>query len=86
MQASIWLPVILASLGPVIIPPAHMAVLWFYWQNYARFVDRRFCSCSCWDTVFKGKFLFSSKSIFIIYPNTAQVTRDSQIEGKMKDK
>lgn len=56
MKALQWLPGFFGSLGPVFIPPAHMAVLWTFWQSYARFVDRRFCSCSCWDTVFKGTF------------------------------
>lgn len=60
MRLSIWIPGILGILGPIVIPIAHMVVLWFYWQNYARFVDRRFCSCSCWDTVFKGNQSTSS--------------------------
>lgn len=54
MQALRWLPGICGSLGPALIPPAHIAILWFFWQNYARYVDQRFCTCSCWDTVFKG--------------------------------
>lgn len=63
MQFTTWIPSLFGSFLPIFIPPAHMAVLWYYWQNYARFVDRRFCSCSCWDTVFKG----NQYSIFFIY-------------------
>lgn len=59
MRVSTWIPGILGILGPIVIPIAHMVVLWFYWQNYARFVDRRFCSCSCWDTVFKGGYFLN---------------------------
>lgn len=57
MQLLVWIPAVLGCLLPICIPSAHMAVLLFYWQTYSRNVDRRFCSCSCWDTVFKGKLL-----------------------------
>lgn len=57
MRISLWIPGIFGIVIPIVIPIGHMVVLWFYWQNYARLVDRRFCSCSCWDTVFKGNFL-----------------------------
>jgi hypothetical protein len=42
-------------LGPLTIPPLQIATLYYFWQDYARVVDKRYCSCSCWDTVFKGK-------------------------------
>lgn len=51
MRIFIWIPGILGIIGPIFIPIVHMLVLFWYWQSYARFVDRRFCSCSCWDTV-----------------------------------
>lgn len=41
-------------LGPLTIPPLQIATLYYFWQDYARVVDKRYCSCSCWDTVFKG--------------------------------
>lgn len=74
MQSLRWLPGLCGSLGPALIPPAHIAVLWYFWQNYARFVDRRFCSCSCWDTVFKGTYESGIASYKHMYFNATQNT------------
>ncbi|XP_055322259.1 uncharacterized protein LOC129578138 isoform X1 [Sitodiplosis mosellana] len=74
MRLSIWIPGILGILGPIVIPISHMVVLWFYWQNYARFVDRRFCSCSCWDTVFKGTYESGIASYKHLYFNATENT------------
>ncbi|KAL0123141.1 hypothetical protein PUN28_007639 [Cardiocondyla obscurior] len=43
-------------LGPLTIPPLQIATLYYFWQDYSRVVDKRYCSCSCWDTVFKGSY------------------------------
>ncbi|XP_055914881.1 uncharacterized protein LOC129948085 [Eupeodes corollae] len=67
-----WLPAACGSLAPALIPPAHIAVLWYFWQNYARFVDKRFCSCSCWDTVFKGPYESGIASYKHMYFNATQ--------------
>ncbi|XP_011696136.1 PREDICTED: uncharacterized protein LOC105454891 [Wasmannia auropunctata] len=43
-------------IGPLTIPPLQIAILYYFWQDYSRVVDKRYCSCSCWDTVFKGSY------------------------------
>lgn len=67
-------PMICGSLAPALIPPAHIGVLWYFWKNYARYVDRRFCSCSCWDTVFKGPYESGIASYKHLYFNATQNT------------
>lgn len=47
-------------LGPLTIPPLQIATLYYFWQDYSRIVDKRYCSCSCWDTVFKGNKHFKT--------------------------
>lgn len=41
-------------LGPIILPPLHIYILYHFWHQYTHRVDRHYCTCSCWDTVFKG--------------------------------
>ncbi|XP_011161196.1 uncharacterized protein LOC105196788 [Solenopsis invicta] len=43
-------------IGPLTIPPLQIVTLYYFWQDYSRVVDKRYCSCSCWDTVFKGSY------------------------------
>lgn len=50
-------PRLLAFAVAALLPPLHVFCLWLFWQNYSRQVDRSTCTCSCWDTVFKGSIL-----------------------------
>ena len=51
--------VISAFLGiitPVILPCIHFAVYNHLWgDKYNYVVNKNNCTCSCWDTIFKGK-------------------------------
>lgn len=69
-----WLPNACGCLAPALIPPIHIAILYYFWQNYSRHVDRRFCSCSCWDTVFKGTYETGVASYKHMYFNATQST------------
>ena len=52
-------------IAPLTIPPLHIAFLYYFWQDFARDVDKQYCTCSCWDTVFKGE-LQSTKDNYIL--------------------
>ncbi|KAK9503513.1 hypothetical protein O3M35_010056 [Rhynocoris fuscipes] len=62
---------IIACLAPVLIPPAHIATLYYFWHQFSRRVDRRYCSCSCWDTVFKGTYESGIASYKHVYFNAS---------------
>ncbi|XP_073995414.1 uncharacterized protein isoform X2 [Rhodnius prolixus] len=62
---------IIACLAPALIPPAHIATLYYFWQKFSRRVDRRNCSCSCWDTVFKGTYESGIASYKHVYFNAS---------------
>jgi len=46
----------IALLGPVLIPAIHILILEKFWSDYTVNVSREHCTCSCWDTVFKGPY------------------------------
>ncbi|KAK7075528.1 hypothetical protein SK128_026795 [Halocaridina rubra] len=45
---------ILGFLVPVLLPFFHLGIISHLWDEFNFKVDRRGCSCSCWDTIFKG--------------------------------
>ncbi|XP_075232027.1 uncharacterized protein LOC142330559 isoform X2 [Lycorma delicatula] len=61
-------------LGPALIPPFHIAALYYFWRQFSRRVDKRYCSCSCWDTVFKGSYESGVASYKHIYFNATTNT------------
>lgn len=69
-----WLWIACSAIMPATIVPAHIFILWHFWQTYARLVDKRFCSCSCWDTVFKGTYESGIASYKHLYFNATRNT------------
>lgn len=45
-----------ALLVPVLIPAIHILVLDKFWSDFNVDVNKEHCTCSCWDTVFKGRY------------------------------
>ncbi|CAL8084640.1 unnamed protein product [Orchesella dallaii] len=41
---------------PIIFPTVHMLIFHHLWGNLKTPVDTRHCTCSCWDTIFKGPY------------------------------
>ena len=42
---------------PILIPVVQFGLVFgWLWDQYNKPVDRKLCSCSCWDTVFKGSY------------------------------
>ncbi|XP_047488332.1 uncharacterized protein LOC125038779 [Penaeus chinensis] len=39
---------------PVLLPFFHLGIISHLWDEFNYKVDRKGCSCSCWDTIFKG--------------------------------
>lgn len=44
----------IALLVPVLIPAIHILILEKFWSDFNVTVNKEHCTCSCWDTVFKG--------------------------------
>lgn len=53
----------IALLMPVLLPAIHILVLDKFWSDFNVNVNREHCTCSCWDTVFKGKVASCSTNI-----------------------
>lgn len=46
---------VLAGLSlPILLPSGHMLLFAHFWGYGDNEVDKKECTCSCWDTVFKG--------------------------------
>ncbi|KAF4516943.1 hypothetical protein B566_EDAN005544 [Ephemera danica] len=74
VPTSAWLARLCGGLLPAVLPPLHMAVLATYWKQYARRVDRRACTCGCWDTIFKGTYETGVASYKHMYFNATRNT------------
>ncbi|KAL5233700.1 hypothetical protein ACI65C_001110 [Semiaphis heraclei] len=46
----------IALLVPVFLPALHILILQKFWSDFNVNVNKEHCTCSCWDTVFKGPY------------------------------
>ncbi|XP_074114528.1 uncharacterized protein LOC141537432 [Cotesia typhae] len=65
---------IIGMLAPLLVPPLHILFLYYFWREFARDVDKQYCSCSCWDTVFKGSYESGIASYKHMYFNATSNT------------
>lgn len=65
---------LIGVLAPLVIPPLHILFLWYFWREFSRDVDKQYCSCSCWDTVFKGSYESGIASYKHMYFNATPQT------------
>uniref|UniRef100_A0A8D8YUX8 Uncharacterized protein n=1 Tax=Cacopsylla melanoneura TaxID=428564 RepID=A0A8D8YUX8_9HEMI len=59
----------LSYLIPGLLLPLHIYTFYYFWSDYKRDVDKHLCSCSCWDTVFKGSYESGVASYKHVYFN-----------------
>lgn len=65
-----WTSYIVGALGPIILPFVHLGIIYQLWNKYNRVVDRHTCTCSCWDTAFKGIYESGISSYKHVYFNS----------------
>lgn len=80
----------IALLVPVFLPAIHILILEKFWSDFNVNVNKEHCTCSCWDTVFKGmgnsayictedfktnRLLVFKYEIFVLGPYEAGVAR-----------
>ncbi len=46
---------VLSFLIPIVFPTVHMYIFTYLWGHMKTPVNTQHCTCSCWDTIFKGK-------------------------------
>ncbi|XP_076039583.1 uncharacterized protein LOC143024609 [Oratosquilla oratoria] len=59
---------------PVLLPFLHFGIISHLWDEYNFKVDPRTCSCSCWDTIFKGVYERGPAGFKHIYFNVTSNT------------
>lgn len=49
---------------PIVFPAVHMYIFTNLWGHMKSPVDKKQCSCSCWDTIFKGRHISEFRMYF----------------------
>ena len=65
---------ILAALVPFFITTLPLQLVSTFYPKYTRHVDKKKCTCSCWDTVFKGRYEMGVAGYKNVYFNSTYNT------------